>query len=157
VHTCSLSLLLVFYTFLDLGDCILYHYFKIQTCNILLIFDTNQGLVQTLSSYPSSGLVTNTILILGALLIFLGIYNSASLVSANDELCKSVYRHASKSRLLELIGKAEREKEIEIIVKRVAINKEILKSNEHIPIQFDENALKKYINFIIEETKKGKL
>jgi hypothetical protein len=55
--------------------------------------------------------------------MLLGIYNSASLVSANDDLGKSVYRHTSKSRLLELICKAEREKEFEKIV-RVTIKKE---------------------------------
>jgi hypothetical protein len=60
---------------------------------ILLIFGTNQGLVQTLTPYPPFGLVTITVLIVGWFLMILGIYNSAKLVSVNDNLRKSIYKH----------------------------------------------------------------
>jgi hypothetical protein len=122
---------------------------------ILLIFGTNQGLVQTLTPYPPFGLVTNTILIIGGFLMLLGIYNSAKLVSINDNLRRSVYKYSSEPRLLGLIGQAEMKKEIEGIVKEINRQKGSLERATNIPITLDEKALKKYINFVIRETKKS--
>lgn len=45
--------------------------------------------------------------------MLLGIYNSASLVSTNNSLRKSIRKHAIKSNLLELLGHEEMEKEIQ--------------------------------------------
>ena len=122
---------------------------------LLLIFGTNQALVQTLTPYPPFGLVTITVLIIGGFLMLLGIYNSAKLVSVNDNLRKSIYKHFSEPRLLGLIGQAEMKKEIEGIVKEITQRKRSLERETNIPIVFDEKALKKYINFVIRETKKG--
>jgi hypothetical protein len=122
---------------------------------ILLIFGTNQGLVQTLTPYPPFGLVTNTILIIGGFLMMLGIYNSARLVSVNDNLRKSIFKYFSEPRLLGLIGQAEMKKEIEGIVKEITQRKSSLEREINIPIALDERALKKYIAFVIRETKKG--
>jgi hypothetical protein len=122
---------------------------------ILLIFGTNQGLVQTLTPYPLFGLVTITVLIIGGFLMLLGIYNSAKLVSVNDNLRKSIYTHFSEPRLLGLIGQAEMKKEIEGIVKEITQHKGSLEREINIPITLDEKALKKYINYVIRETKKG--
>ena len=55
---------------------------------IFLIFGANQALVQTLTPYPPFGLVINTVLIIAAFFMLLGIYNSATLVSVNDDLRK---------------------------------------------------------------------
>ena len=64
---------------------------------IFLIFGANQGLVQTLAPYPTFGLVTNTVLIIGGFLMLLGIYNSALLVSVNDN-CPNLYTNISQSQ-----------------------------------------------------------
>lgn len=122
---------------------------------ILLIFGANQGLVQTLAPYPPFGLVTITVLIIGGFLMLLGIYNSAILVSVNDNLRKSIHKHFTEPRLLGLIGEAEMKKEIEGIVKEITQREGSLEREINIPIEFDEKALKKYINFVIRETKKG--
>jgi hypothetical protein len=45
--------------------------------------------------------------------MLLGIYNSATLVSANNELRRSIQKHALESKLLGAIGQAEMEKEIQ--------------------------------------------
>src|SRR5688572_28134290 len=121
---------------------------------ILLIFGSNQALVQTLAPYPPFGLVTITVLIIGAFLMLLGIYNSAALVSANDRLRKSIYKHASEPRLLGLIGQAEMKKEIEKIVNEVTQRKDSLERLTNAPIEFDKKELKRYIDFVIREIKK---
>jgi hypothetical protein len=64
---------------------------------------------------------------MAAFLMLLGIYNSAILVSANNELRKSIYKHAVESRLLHLIGQAEMEGEIEKTVRKISRDKNILK------------------------------
>jgi hypothetical protein len=122
---------------------------------IFLIFGTSQGVVQTLTPYPPFGLVTNTVLIIGGFLMLLGIYNSAKLVSINDNLRKSIYKHFSEPRLLRLIGQAEMNKEIEGVVKEINRRKGSLERETNLPIALDERALKKYIEFVIKETKKG--
>jgi hypothetical protein len=58
-------------------------------------------------------------------------------------------------RLLDLIGKAEMEKEIQKTVKEITQRKGSLERESNIPLTFDEKALKKYINFVIKETRKG--
>lgn len=53
-----------------------------------------------------------------------------------------------------LIGQAEMKKEIEGIVKEITQYKDSLERDINIPIELDEKVLKKYINFVIKETKK---
>jgi hypothetical protein len=55
--------------------------------------------------------------------MLIGIYNSATLVTANNELRRSIYKHASEIKLLGMIGQAEMEKEIQKTVKQVTIDK----------------------------------
>ena len=86
---------------------------------ILLIFGANQGLVQALAPYPPFGLVTNTVLIIGGFLMLLGIYNSALLVSVNDNLRKSIHKHFSEPKLLGLIGQAEIKKKLKELSKKL--------------------------------------
>ena len=81
---------------------------NVKTCmiisgwGILLIFTADQALVQTLAPYPPFGLVTLTVLITSSYLMLIGIYNSASLISANNEFRRSIYKHASESKRTEL-------------------------------------------------------
>jgi hypothetical protein len=130
-------------------------YMIISGWGIFLIFAANQAITQVVAGiYPPFGLVTNTVLIMGGFLMLLGIYNSAKLVSVNDNLRKSIYKHFSEPRLLGLIGQAEMNKEIEGIIKEINRRKGSLERDTNIPISLDERALKKYIEFVIKETKK---
>ncbi len=129
-------------------------YMIIAGWGILLIFGSNQAVVQTLVPYPPFGLVTITVLIIGAFFMLSGIYNSAVLVSANDRLRKSIYNYVSESRLLGLIGQAEMKKEIEKIVTEVTQRKDSLERVTNVPIEFNENELKRYIDFVIQELRK---
>jgi hypothetical protein len=73
-----------------------------------LIFAANQAAAQIVPGiYPPFGLATLTILNIAAYLVLLGIYNSAIHVSMNNNLRKSIRKHASESKLLGLIGQAE--------------------------------------------------
>ena len=121
---------------------------------IFLIFAANQAATQIVSPYPSFGLSSITVLNISTFLMLLGIYNSATFVSANHDLRKLIRKHALESRLLDIIGQAEMEKEIRKTVKNITQNKDTLERYKEAKFELDENELEKYINVVIRETKK---
>ena len=124
---------------------------------IFLIFATNQAVTQTVAPYPPFGLVTVTVLVLVAYLMMLGIYGSATLVSANNNLRISIYKHATEWKLLGVIGDAEVAKLIEKTVREISKHKDRLEQDIQRPLEFDEVELKKYVDFVVREVgQKGK-
>jgi hypothetical protein len=130
-------------------------YMIISGWGILLIFSSNQAATQIVSPYPPFGLVTITILVTASYLMLLGIYNLATLVSANNELRRSIHKHALESKLLGAIGHAEMEKEIQNTVKQVTIDKYELEKELEETVELDEMELEKYIEFVVREVRKG--
>ena len=84
--------------------------------------------------------------------MLLGIYNSAILVSANNSLRKFIHKHALK--LLNPIGQAEMQKEIQRTVKKISDRNEIASITTETSLELDEKELKKYLHHVIEEVKK---
>lgn len=128
-------------------------YMTISGYGIFLIFAANQAEAQIVGPYPSFGISSITVLDIAAFLMLLGIYNSARLVSANNKLRKFIRNQALEARLLDVIGKAEMEKEIQKTVKKITENKDILE-RDRIKFDLDKKELEKYINSVIRETKK---
>ena len=130
-------------------------YMIISGWGIFLIFATNQAITQIIPGiYPPFGLLTITVLNIAAFFMLLGIYNSAQLVSANHDLRKLIRKQALELRLLDIIGQAEMEKEIQKTVKKITQNKDFLERNKEAKFELDEKELEKYIDYIIRETKK---
>jgi hypothetical protein len=127
----------------------------ISGIGILLIFSANQATSLTVVPYPPFGLTTITILPIGAFLVMLGIYNSATLVSENINLRKSIYKITQESKLLDLIGQAEMEKEIQKTINKIVKDKDILRKSPKIELELDEKELKNYLDNVIKETKKS--
>jgi hypothetical protein len=119
-------------------------YMILSGWGIFLIFATNQAVA------------TVTVLNTAAYLVLLGIYGSATLVSANDTLRKSIRKHALESRLLDLIGHAEMENEIQKTVADIIQSQDSLEMEKPMNIELDEKELKKYIDVVIREVKKEK-
>ena len=86
--------------------------------------------------------------------MLIGIYNSAQLVSANNELRRFIHKQAFESRLLSLIGHAEMEKEIQRTITKITQDKTVLEEDTKDTIELDENELKKYIDIVIRESNK---
>jgi hypothetical protein len=129
-------------------------YMIISGWGIFLIFAANQASAQMLTPYPPFGLATITILVLASFLMLLGIYNSATLVSANNELRRSIYNHALESKLLGAIGRAEMEKAIQNTVEQVNRDKVELEKELEEPVELDEMELEKYVEFVVKEVRK---
>jgi hypothetical protein len=122
---------------------------------IFLIFSTNQAEEQIVGPYPPFGVATITVLNIAAFLILIGIYNSAVLVSANNDLRKSVYKYALESKLLGQIGRAEVEIEMQKAVMKITNGeKNLITKTDEEPIELDGRELKKYLEFVIHEVKK---
>jgi hypothetical protein len=128
-------------------------YMIISGWGILLLFATNQAASQIVVPYPPFGLVTSTALILASYLMLLGIYNSARLVSINADLRKSIYKHALESRLLNLIGTAEMDKEVQKTVTTILQDKDIIEIKSEENLNLDAEELKKHLDFVIKEIK----
>jgi len=129
-------------------------YMIISGWGILLLFGTNQASTQVLVPYPPFGLASITVLNIAAFLMLLGIYNSATLVSANHNLRKLIRKQALESRLLDLIGQAEMDNEIRKTVKKITEYKGTLEMDKKAKFELDEKELEKYIDSVIKETKK---
>jgi hypothetical protein len=83
--------------------------------------------------------------------MLLGIYNSATSVSINNDLRKSIRKHAMESRLLDLIGHAEMEKEIQKTVSEIVESQDILDINKEREVELDEKELRRYLDVVIKE------
>ena len=130
-------------------------YMIISGWGIFLIFATNQAASQMLTPYPPFGLATISVLNLASFLMLLGIYNSATLVSANTNLRKSIHKHALESKLLNLIGHAEFEREIQKTVYKISRDTADMEIDSERRFDLDENELKRYLDIVIKEVKKG--
>ena len=130
-------------------------YMIISGWGLFLIFAANQATTQIIPGiYPPFGLLTITVLNIAAFFMLLGIYNSATLVSANHDLRKLIRTHAFESRLLDIIGQAEMENEIQKTVKKITENKGALEMDKEAKFELDEKELEKYIDFVINEANK---
>ncbi|MFY9795006.1 MAG: hypothetical protein WAJ93_04895, partial [Candidatus Nitrosopolaris sp.] len=129
-------------------------YMIIAGCGIFLIFSANQAEAQITGPYPPFGVATLTALSTAAFLMLIGIYNSAVLVSANNDLRKTIYKYALESKLLGQIGRAEMESEIQKTVTTITNEKKHLMTDTEQPVELDGMELKKYLEFVIREVKK---
>jgi hypothetical protein len=95
-----------------------------------------------------------------AYMVSVGIYNSARLVGANNNLRKDIYRHALRTELLDSLGGAEMERQLQKTVKEIIINQDFRASqidNERTAsAEFDEKELRKYLEQVIEEVKRDR-
>jgi len=87
--------------------------------------------------------------------VLVGIYNSAKLVSVNNNLRKSIYKHAVESKMLQLIGHAEMEKEIQKTVTKIIQSQENIEVEREVGVELDEDELRKYLDVVVKEVKKG--
>ena len=130
-------------------------YMIISGLGLFLIFAANQATTQIVPGiYPPFGLLTITVLNIAGFFMLLGIYNSATFVSANHDLRKLIRTHTLESRLLDLIGQAEMDNEIRKTVKKISEYKGTLEMDKEAKFELDEKELEKYIDSVIKETKK---
>jgi hypothetical protein len=103
--------------------------------------------------FPPFGVPTITVLTVAAYLVLIGIYNSAKLVSVNNNLRKDIYQHALRPQLLHSIGRAEMERELQKTVAKIIANQEISENDKGTEFELDEKELRRYLEIVIKVTK----
>jgi hypothetical protein len=135
-------------------------YMFISGWGIFLIFAGNQATAQLTTPFPPFGIPTITVLTLASYLVLIGIYNSAKLVSVNNDLRKNIYQHAFRTELLHSIGRAEMERELQKTVNEIITSQDILEREREMErvarVEFDEKELRKYLDQVIEEVKRDR-
>lgn len=127
----------------------------ISGIGILLIFGSNQANNLILTSYPPFGLATITFLPIGTFLTLIGIYNSAIRVSANVAVRRFLYASPFESKLLDILGKAETQKELQFTVSKIVSKHNLLETPEK-NFELDEKQLNEYLEDIYKELNKNK-
>jgi hypothetical protein len=122
---------------------------------LILIFSSNQPLGLTLAPFPPFGLATISFSGIGCYLVLVGIYSSALSVANDIELRKSIRKSVmQKSNLLDSIGTAQMEQEIENNVMHLAKEHEqTLEEETGVQPSMTEQEIKDYLHTAIEEVK----
>ena len=134
-------------------DRTLREYMIISGYGFLLFFSANQASLLALGPYPPFGTITITVLILASYLILIGIFGSATLVSANIELRKYIYNTVKDTKFLNLLGKVEVEKQIKRTVTKIINDTNASDTFQNVDLDLDVNDINRYIESVIGELK----
>ncbi len=128
-------------------------YMMISAYGVMLLFSSNQFTSLALLPYPPFGLATLSFFGLSSYLVFVGIYSSAISVAVDTELRKSIRRYAiEESKLLDSIGMAQRNKEIEKnIVALMRTNQDKMIKETGIQSSLSEMDMKRYVEQVLRE------
>jgi hypothetical protein len=127
-------------------------YMIISGFGVFLIFSADQAATLSLVPYPPFGLATISILCIGAYMMLVGIYNSATLVAKDKELRKEFYRNAmSQLDLLRAIGVTEMEKEL---IKNYKSIEKRIKSPEMRDRRFERDETREILHDIVDDLDK---
>jgi hypothetical protein len=131
-------------------------YLLITGYGFLFLFAGNQSSFLVLAPFPPFGTSFVTVLVIGSYLIMVGIYASALLASKNNELRSYIHSIAKESKLLDRIGVAEMEREVNKAVGKII--KEFSDSTTDVTseMEFNKLELKDYVGEFIEELRKNK-
>ncbi len=133
-------------------------YMIISAYGLALIFGSQQAIIIANKPYPPFGLATVSFLGLSSYLILVGIYSSAISVSEDSELRKSIRRYAiEESRLLDSIGMAQMEREIEKkVLAFTKRNQDKMAEETGIQSSLSEIETKQYLEGVLQEMRKQK-
>lgn len=133
-------------------------YMMISAFGMMLLFSSNQPSGLVLVPYPPFGLVTISFFGLASYLLLIGVYSSAISVAQDSNLRRSIRSFAmSESRLLDSIGMAQWEEEIQ---KRVTTftkrSQDKMAEETGIQPSISEEDMKDYLHEVIREVKMQK-
>jgi hypothetical protein len=131
-------------------------YMMISAYGIMLLFSSNQASSLALVPYPPFGLATISFFGLSSFLVFIGIYSSAISVSEDSELRKSIRHYTmEKSRLLDSIGTAQMEREIEKnVLTFTKRNQDKMVEKTGIQSSLSDIDVKQYLEQVLQEVGK---
>ena len=125
----------------------------------LLLFYIAGSAMAAQAAYPPYGLVSMSFTGLSCYLIYSGLYSSAVIVSQDSNLRQSIKKIVTEqSKLLDSIGKAHMQQELESRVLTIAKKKsDLMEEETGIEPSMTENEIKDYIEMVTNEIHKSRL
>jgi hypothetical protein len=140
------------------GSSVVKDYVTLSAIGFALLFVSNQGIVLTNAFYPPFGLATASFMGLASYLILIGIYSSAISVSEDSTLRRTIRSFVRKSRLLDSIGTAQMEHEIQKrVVALTKQNQARMEEESGVQSSLSEEEVKAYLEQVLREVKKPNL
>ena len=134
------------------------NYMVICSYGMIILFAANQPIGLLLTPYPPFGLATVSFMAVASFLILIGFYSAAISVSLDSSVRKSIKKTAiSQSQLLDKLGIAEYEREIERRVIMVTKKtKDLIENEAGITTSLSPEDIRAFIAEISEEIKSKK-
>jgi hypothetical protein len=133
-------------------------YMIICGLGFIFFFIANQSVGIVIVPYPPFGIIATTYIGLSSYLILVGIYSSA-LTTSHDIMLRDSIRKLAKSetKLLDSIGRAQNEKEIQgKVIKMVRKHKEVILDQTGVLSTLTDNDMKNYLSEVLKELKNSK-
>jgi hypothetical protein len=108
--------------------------------------------------FPPYGLITEAFIPLGSFLLLVGIFTSAISFSQDMTLRNSIRKSVTEqSKLLDSIGTAEMEREVQKVVLTVRKTSAAMEENSGVEASMNESDMKDYVEFVIKELQSKKV
>jgi hypothetical protein len=131
------------------------NYLILSAVGMMFIFAANEIHGLLLSFFPPYGLITASFMGLGSFLLYLGIFDLASLIARNSEIRLNVNRTVQELSLVKNIGRSEIERvvagQIKLASKSVPAEDKGMRSYE-----FEQDELKQLVQDVINEVNLSK-
>jgi hypothetical protein len=136
---------------------IIRNYLLLSGFGFMLLFVSNQAIVLTLNLYPPFGLPSVCFIGLSSYLLMIGIYSSATSLSQDIKLRKSIRNSAIKQlELLDRIGMADMEQQLEEnVLKIVKAEQNNMIEETGVQTSLTEDDMKSYLSQVLAEIEKN--
>jgi hypothetical protein len=132
-------------------------YLMISALGFVLFFTSDQAIVLISVSYPPFGVTAVSFMGLSSYLIFVGIYYSAISLSHDDKVRREIKKFAmQESKLLDRIGSAQLEKDIEEKVTAIRQIHNSVSQSSGVQPSIDEDEIRRYLEEVLHEKKAHK-
>jgi hypothetical protein len=134
------------------------NYMIISAYGFILLFASNQAIVLVTAPYPPFGLVTASLMGISSYLVLAGIYSSATSVSLDVGLRKSIRKSVKEhSKFLDSIGSAQMYQGIQkAVLKMTKEHADQMTEETGVEPSVTEDDIKQYVNDVLEEISTNK-
>jgi hypothetical protein len=130
-------------------------YMIMSAYGFALVFASNQAILLIDSPYPPFGLITTAFMGIASYLVLIGIYSSAISIAQDSKLRQYIRKSAVESKLLDSIGTAEMEREIQHrVIELTKRNQDHMVEDSGVVSSLTEDDLKAYLNQVVNELHK---
>lgn len=133
------------------GDSPTRNYLIIAAYGMLIFYLAGSSMVVQ-AAYPPFGLVATAFTGIATFMVYLGLYSSAASISQDSILRQSIMKSAmEQSKLLDSIGTAQMEKEMQTLVSSVSKKAADMANESGVENSLSDDEIKDYLEFVLKE------